>query len=212
METRDREERIALLGFLLEVIRQDLKMDLLSKVLYSGEHFEEEVAPILPSHYYDEAGYIVAVYPDRDIDGILPIERVTVNLVDNCVWVLPWNTKSLRGSILNLWRYDFRYDKNNHWAYYFTHMDVCFVYNGRHSAAAGIVNKKGNIEAVKVDVSRLFEHVSTDGAHWYYVHDGSIIGDVADFRIGILYEIARRKGQLPRFTNSLSNEWQSRQE
>lgn len=46
------------------------------------------------------------------------------------------------------------------------------------------------------DITELFPHVCTDGQNWYNAHTDETIGDVIDFRVSIIYEIAKVKHQL----------------
>ncbi|WP_423055302.1 DUF6710 family protein [Zhaonella formicivorans] len=78
-------------------------------------------------------------------------------------------------------------------AYYFSYVDICYVCNGNHSVASGIVYKKGHIEAKVYDITRLFEHVYTDGLYWYNSHNNDILDDLFDFRVGVIYEVSKLK-------------------
>ncbi|GGK23059.1 hypothetical protein GCM10010965_14910 [Caldalkalibacillus thermarum] len=190
LEKETKENKIVLIDFVLDVLREDLKMDLLTTILYRDAHFEDTLPNYLfPSHYYNERGDFLKVYPEEG-------KKINVDLADDCVWVMPWKRQSLKDRVLNIFKTDFKYDKDNHKAYYFTHINVCQVYNGIHSVTAGIVHKKGSIIAKVCDLSRLFDHVYTDGEVWYNAHNNEKLGDVFDFRLAIMYELARQKHQL----------------
>ncbi|WP_332249267.1 DUF6710 family protein [Thermoanaerobacter mathranii] len=50
------------------------------------------------------------------------------------------------------------------------------------------------MEATEYDVSKLFDHVYTDGLYWYNTHNNQKLeDDLLDFRIGIIYEISKIK-------------------
>lgn len=99
----------------------------------------------------------------------------------------------MRDSIKNIFANKFEFDELNHKAYYFSHVNICYVYNGNHSIASGVVYKKGYITAEECDVSRLFDHVYTDGSHWYNSHNNQALDNLFDFRVGIIYEITKLK-------------------
>ena len=45
-------------------------------------------------------------------------------------------------------------------------------------------------------MNRIFEHIRTDGLHWYSTHNNIQLGEVYDFRVAIIYEIAKIKYNL----------------
>lgn len=185
-EESKKEDKIVILDFMLDVIREDLKNDLLSTILYSKENFEKTIKFPFPFCFYDEFG-------DKH-ELFLPEEKlVGVDLAKDCVLVLPWNRKRMRDSIKNIFANKFEFDELNHKVYYFSHVNICYVYNGNHSIASGVVYKKGYITAEECDVSRLFDHVYTDGLYWYNSHNNQVLDNLFDFRIGIIYEITKLK-------------------
>ncbi|OZV13653.1 hypothetical protein CIW83_02965 [Tissierella sp. P1] len=182
-------DKILILDYMINVIKLDLQYDLLTTILYSEEYFSKQVGLAFPIYYYDEQGNQFETYPD---DG----ERRKVDLSKDCVLVLSWNRNRLRNSIKNIYKNKFEYHSSNHLAYYFTRIDVCYAYNGTHSISSGVGHKKGFIEAVECDVSKLFDHVYSDGISWYNIHNNSELTIISDFRIAILYELAKIKYNL----------------
>lgn len=182
-----REEQIALLDFMLDVVREDLKTDLLSAIFYGKERLKTATQFPFPYRYYDETGAELVLRPKG---------KRTVDLATDCVLVLPWDKQRMKKSIMTVFRNDFEFDRRNHITEYYSHVDLCYVRNCKHTIASGIGHKKGSIQAEEYDVSRLFEHVSTDGGYWYNSHNNQKLGTVFDFRVGIIYEIARMKHQI----------------
>lgn len=183
------EDQIIIMDYILNIVREDLKTDLLTTIIYSDEYFKREIDYPFPHEYYDGLGNR---FPTWCKDKI---ER-NVDLSKDCVLVLSWNRERLRNSIKNIYKNEFEYHDSNHLAYYFTHIDVCYAYNGTHSISSGIGHKKGFIKAKECDISKLFDHLYTDGVSWYSVHDNIKLGDIFDFRIAILYELAKIKYNL----------------
>ena len=181
-----KEDKIIILDFMLDVIREDLKTDLLTTIFYSKENFEKKIGILFPVSYYDEHGNKICLFAGKE-------KMVTVDLTKDCVLVLPWRRTSMKNTILNIFKNKFEFDKYNHKAHYFSHVDICYVHNGKHSIASGIVHKKGHIEASEWDVSRLFKHVYTDGRSWYNSHNNDKLDDLFDFRVGIIFELAKMK-------------------
>jgi len=181
------KNQLIILDFILEVVKEDLKTDLLSHIFYSEVDFRREINCPFPLYYDNKQG-------DKLL--IIKEENTEVDLTKNCILVLPWRRNRLHDQIINISTNDFIYDKRNHRAYYFPYISLCYIYNGNHSIASGIVHKKGMIEAEQFDITKLFEHVHTDGQYWYNSHTNEKTGNITDFRIGIIYEIAKIKYNL----------------
>ena len=192
-DTSIKEEQIILLDFMLNVIREDLKTDLLSSIFYSKKHFETAIQFTFPfpGRYYDEAGNELRLRMEGE-----KTEKKAVYLATDCVLVLPWDRQSMKSGILNVFTYGFEFNKRDHIAEYYSCVDICYVYNGNHSIASGVVNKKGCIDADEYNISKLFEHVHTDGEFWYNSHNNQKLGALFDLRVGIIYEIAKLKHQI----------------
>lgn len=189
-ERTSTDDQLVLLDFVLKAIREDVKTDLLSTILYSERHFEKKLHYYLfPFDYVDEQGKSHNIYLEIS-------ESKTISLADECVWVMPWDRVRLKYSILNIFKTDFEYDESNHKAYYYKQLDICHVTNGNHSISSGTVYRKGYIKAQVVDISKMFDHVHTDGKCWYNSHDGTKLRDVDDFRIAIMFETAKMKHRL----------------
>jgi len=182
------DRRLFVLDFLLEVVRNDLKYDQLTKILYR-RGVEPWLWPPFPPVCPDGEGSRIEVFPGE------PRERL-VSLADECVVVVPWDRRRLRSSVETVGAQGFEFDDRNHRAWYFVPLDICWVFNGKHSIAAGVGLRRGHIRAFECDVSVLFDHVRTDGACWYSRHSGERLGALCDFRIGVLFELARKRREL----------------
>ena len=182
------EEQIAILDYLMEVIKTDFQAELRADMLYKQE--ARTVTEIFPVDYAIAHHMI----PERGPKENWVLK--TVDLSKDCVLLVPWSEARMIRSIKNLFKNDFCYYSYNHWSYYYTYVDLCYVYSGNHSIAAGIHFRKGSIQAEQIDITPLFPHVHTDGIDWYNSHTGEVIGQTADFRIGALYEIAKLKKEI----------------
>jgi hypothetical protein len=181
------QNKLITLDFILKVVKEDLKTDLLSYIFYSKTDFSRQLTYPFPLHYSDRQGVSHSLKQKEAID---------VDLAHDCVLVLPWRRDRLYKQITNLFHNNFSYDSRNHKAYYYPYVSLCYVYNGNHSIASGVVHKKGSIKAERYDITELFPHIYTDGQSWYNTHTNEKAGDVTDFRISIIYEIAKAKHQL----------------
>lgn len=184
---KEDKDRIIVLDYIMQVIKEDIKYDLLTTVLYQPDGFDKTINFPFPYGYYDESGKKCSFEILEDVTR-------AVNLATDCVLVLAWNRERMRNSIKNIFERSFTFMPTNHLAYYFDYIDICYAYNGTHSITAGLGHRQGIIEVKKVyDVTLLFNHVYTDGCCWYNKHNGERLCDLFDFRIGVIYEIARIK-------------------
>ncbi len=190
METeKNFQDKLIILDFILEAIKEDLKTDLLSHIIYSQPDFEREFKIPFPFFYKDEQGNRFSLKKE----GL-----VEVSLSESCILTLPWRWNKLSKQAKNLFSNDFVYSERNHIAYYFPYVDICYVVNGKHSISAGTIYKKGTIKAEQYDITKLFPHIHTDGQSWYNSHTHEKKNNLPDFRIGIIYEVAKIKYQLVR--------------
>ncbi len=189
---KTKEDKILILDFMLDVIKRDLKYDFLTDIFYREEYFDRgrKIRLPFPYSYYDETEQKISIFERK-------IGTKKVDLSEECVLVFPWHRKRIRENIKNIGSKEFIYDKYNHFAYYFSPVGICFVYNGMHSTTAGIGFKKGFIEASEYDMTGPLGHVYTDGLYWYNSHNNLKLKDgLLDFRIGIIFELLKLKYQI----------------
>ena len=183
------EDKIIILDFISNLIKKDMQYDILTTILYNKKHSISSIEMPLPlsyaDEYYNECSIINGEELYKDVD-----------LSKDTVLVLPWNRNRFRDNIKNICDVEFKYQYDNHYAYYFTDIDLCCVYNGTHSISAGIGYRKGSIKAKIANTSRLYNHVSTNGTSWINVHTDTELCEVSDFRTAILYQIAKEKVSL----------------
>ncbi|GGK36958.1 hypothetical protein GCM10010965_32310 [Caldalkalibacillus thermarum] len=188
MEKGSKEDKIALIDFVLDVLREDVKTDLLTTIMYGGKHFSDVSSEhLFPSRFQNRQGVWVKSYMENK-KNIIWLKKI--DPLDDCVWVMPRRWQKLKDRFVSL----FERNKDNCKAYFYTHINVCQI----HAVNVGTVSKKGSIIAQVCDLSRLFDHVYTDGDVWYNAHNNEKLGDVFDFRLAIMYELARQKHQLTR--------------
>ena len=182
----DKANQKILLDYILSVVKTDLISEYIADVFYKSE--VREWNSIFPMVYYNEYGEEIHLHENNKIKH--------VDLGKNNVIVLPWNRDRMVDAIKNVFRNKFRYISNNHMAMYFTEMDLCYVYNGIHSITAGVILKNGVIEAKEIDISQTFKHIRADEKNWYNSHTGEVLLEMCDFRLGVMYEIAKIRHKL----------------
>lgn len=190
-DKKELEDKIIIIDFVMNLVKKDLKYDALTTILYQEEHFERDLSTPFPWQVFDELG--------NEITRLEEKGTKLIDLKESDAVVLPWNRDRFNQSIIGLKNQDFKYDKLNHMSHYYQELDICFVYNGLHSISTGIGYEKGEIYANIIKIEKLFDNIYTDGLFWYNSHtDKKIVtvsGDIKiqDFRIAILYELARMK-------------------
>ncbi|HDX9705977.1 DUF6710 family protein [Bacillus sp. SIMBA_074] len=180
-----------ILDYMMDVIREDLKTSVMTTIFYREEHFKDyDRRMFFPMSYYNENGEELKIY------GISNKESININLKDECVIAIPWNRKRMKKAVKEIYIRDFVFDPYNHESTYYTPINVCHIECGNHSIAAGIGYAKGRITSKKVDISEAFPHLFSDGAYWYNVHTKRKLYPVFDFRIAILFELAKLKNNI----------------
>lgn len=191
LEGKEASEKKALLEYYMMAIRQDIQSDYLTAVIYRNEYYDRNILHPLPACYQDEAG-----------NKVNPLSK-TVRAIDlasnnSTVISFPWNQDSLINAVLNVFLKGFDYDTHDHKAIYYAGLDVVLVTSGKHSIAAAVVKKEGQILAEEYDVTQLFPHVMVDEKRmqWIDCHSGKVLCEVRDFRMALLYELAKKKQAL----------------
>lgn len=181
-------EKIQILNYLIEVIKKDLQAELLSAIFYTDEESLRRISLLTPTEYYNREGKLMKAYREN--------ETYNVSFSKDDIIVLPWKAEKLRCNIASRFNEPFRYQEDNHRATHFTYIDLCYIYGGIHSSAAGMYYKHGSILADIIHIEEMFPHIHTDGLHWYNSHNNQPYFTVSDFRVSVIYETAKLKYQF----------------
>ncbi len=181
--------KLAAIDYFMRVIKMDIQSDFLSSIIYSNTAIERRKNELLPSSYYNENGDEHKIVEPKEAN-------VCIDLSKGAVFAIPWEVSRISSAISSVFKQGYKYDKRNILAFYYAEMDFTLVVNGLHHTSAAIVQKKGFINAINIDVRQLFPHVYTDGLKWYDVHTDNSTSDLCDFRFGILFEAAKLKNKL----------------
>lgn len=182
-----KEEKIIVLDYIINTIKKDIQIDLLSTIIYSGAVSQKRINRPYPLEYIDKQGNLIYIRAkDKEIKKI--------DLQKDYVLTLPWSRERITDKIKVIFKTNFKYYHDNHIACYYPILDICYVCNGYHSIASGIYHKKGFIEAKIYDIYPLFNNIYTDdGVYWYNSHTSEKIYKIEDFRIGAIFEITKMK-------------------
>ena len=178
-----------LIDYLIDLIGRDLKQDCLANIIYGRKSID--LLYWFPDKYYNKSGEV------QEIEHVEDEElKVEVDFSKICTFSIPWNHCRVPRNLAYLKGKKFLYDKTNHYAIYYPEINICHVYNGRHSASIGISNNKGKIKAEQFNIKPLFGNVHTDGYRWYCSHSGFRLERIRDFRFGLLFELAKMKSKI----------------
>lgn len=173
IKNEDKENSILILNYVLDVIKKDLEYSMITEIIYKEEHKALDIRGVglMPISVYDKN--------NRLVDNIVTKCNKKIYINKDSIVVIPWS-------------YIKEFD---HYGRYYDYIDISYVISGRHSISTGIgLNKDGYIEIKeKSNTIELFKHICSDGVNWINIHNGNIIDKLVDYRIGILFEVARLK-------------------
>lgn len=180
----DSDKKLLLLNYVQEVIKRDLHAEFQAAIFYEGYKVRRINAPF-PMFFRNEHGESICIVRQK--------EYKEIDLSNDCIFALPWRDISVISTVSMLSEIDFEYIEGNHGALFYYPINICYVHNGNHSISAGMHYKKGKIKADFCDITPLFSNVYTDGASWYNIHTNNVIEELYDFRIGLLFEVAKMR-------------------
>lgn len=186
LKSGSKNEKISLLDYLINTILEDICTSHIAQLLYHKEP-PADMKNFIPDYFFDEIGNEISIYTNKNIE---------VDLSKTRIYVCPWHKTRLHDSLLNLYKNPFNYDKSNHFSYFYTDFNLCYVYNGNHSIHAGIYYKKGMIVSKVCKTELLYPHCKTDGRFWYNLHTGEKLMPVYDFRFAAVFSIAQIRNKI----------------
>lgn len=180
-----KEDQVFILTYIIDAIVDDLCHSTASNVLQKS--IDLPIKYFIPTFYHDEQGNEMSISKE---------EKISVDLSNDNVYSYPYNKKKIIRGLFDLRSEPFFYDENNHYANYFTDINICHVRDGYHHIHIGRYYKKGSIMADVMQTELLYPHCTTDGLNWYNFHTGEIIEKVYDFRIATAYSIAQLRDKI----------------
>ena len=95
---------------------------------------------------------------------------------------------------------------SNYTGIYYQEINLAVVENGRHHLSVAMLYDGGSAKLQICSLKKAFGYLTTDGAFWYGA-DGNPIYQVPDYRLAVLFELARirEKFMLPADTKELKD-------
>lgn len=188
-------DKLVLVDYLMDIIKNDLKYDCFANVIYRKE--QSKLCLGVPGKYYDSNGNECVLKRKE--------KAVEVDFSKVLTFSFPWNQRRIPDNLARFAVEDFKYFENNHDSVYFPQFNMCVAYGGNHSIAMGVKNNQGKIMSDVIDIEPLFGNIDTDGVYWYSVYDRNWLtardeykernklGRLSDFRFGLLFKLAEAK-------------------
>lgn len=174
-----------LIDYLIDIIGNDIRYDCFANIIYGKE--DNGFLELFPRKYLDGYG---------NEKEVRVSDQAEVDFKEVCVMSIPWKHKRIPKNLAGLLGKEFCYDENNHFGTYYPEINICYVENGIHSVAIGVQNNQGKIMADLFSLEPLFGRIYTDGASWYSTYKDIRLGDLEDFRLGVLFELAQMKHKI----------------
>lgn len=176
-------EKIRAYNYAMFIIRADYAA--YTKSLMFRKEFADRVAAFFPASYYLADG-TKETFTKEPISNIISLAQA------DGIAAFPWEYSRLARILPEIYQKGFIADEN-HKANYYAEIDLTVVFSGNYSISAGIFYGSGSINANVYLLSKLYEHVDTDGVNWINRHNGQVLTPVLSEHLAILYEISRRK-------------------
>lgn len=177
-------DKVRTIDLVMDMIRNDLESSILTHALYGGR-FPNENLFLLPLTCYSEKGETISLYQGKEVFVALNQSCIISHL--DSLWGLWCSAIGLN--------YD-PYTEKDYEAWYYPEIDVCYVANGRQKVIAKRWHRTITIKAKEISLMKAFSSLYTDGEYWLNAHTGETLMKVHDFRIAILYKLAKMSNSI----------------
>lgn len=168
-------EKAAILEYAINVIGRELAYSVPSDMLRDGETPEGRDYTIpLPSSIHPLKG-------DYSLVG--------VNVISE-----PWEMDKFSKAIARVKLTDFHQEYGHYTGEYYKEINLAVITNGKHHLSAAFEKGAGSAKLQVYSLKDAFPQLKTDGAYWY--SDVFSPYRVCDYRVAVLYELARIKHDL----------------
>lgn len=196
INSTDDETAVVFCDYIIDILLKNMESCMQLNFIYH----EKSISGLFSKKKGKEPGYKTFPYMPKSlkVNGNY-INSETDRLVDvdlkNCYLLCnTQKTESLIKTIKILMKKDFAFDRCNHLAMYISYINACaFLSEGVHSLSVAHYMKKGAIKAKLIDLPVIFPYVSTDGLNWYIQDDYHSVVPADDYRLSLIYEIAKAK-------------------
>ena len=121
-------------------------------------------------------------------------EEIHRDLASYNVICLPWKDSKITNASFDIFNSGFIPEKGFYNVLLYPEIQLAVVANGKHHLAVATTFGKSSAKCITVWLKELFPVLHTDGEYWYRNPDGKF--KVTDFRIALLFELARKRENL----------------
>ena len=108
-----------------------------------------------------------------------------------------WSAAKWTSAVSSDMQSGFRQSFGNYTALFYKELKLIVITNGIHHSSVAALMSVGSAKVTTIRLSDYFDKVQTDGAMWRYNSDAGLQTEpVRDYRIAVLYELARRRAEL----------------
>lgn len=135
--------------------------------------------------------FSIPLIKDDEIQSQEPMHRT---LTDYNVICLPWKASKITNAAFEVFTHGFLPEKGFYNVVLYPEIRLAVVINGKHHMAVASTMGKASARCITIHLTELFPVIQTDGAYWYRDDIGAF--EVADYRLALLYELARKREKL----------------
>lgn len=165
--------QVSVLNFAIDAIGRELEAETTARILYLHK---------IP----DEQFRIPFDYPSQEIKEI--------SLKDYNVIARPWDIRKMAGAARSVFQNGFQQKLDSINGILYPELKLAVIENGRHHTAAAWLKGTASADLTVMPLLSFFDQLTTDGAYWEFPGKGKLRG--GEYRIAVLYELARRKWKL----------------
>ena len=169
------DEKAAILDYAINVVGRELVYSVSAELLHSGS------TP-------DNREYVIP------LGTITKVARLNCQLDGVNVVIDTYDLEKLKKAIVQVSQNGFHQELSYYTGTFYPEINLVVVENGRHHLSAAAVKNSGSAKLQVCDLKKAFPLLHTDGAYWY-IND-TTPWPVYDYRIAVLYELARIKYDL----------------
>lgn len=165
--------QVSVLNFAIDAIGRELEAETTARILHLHQ---------IP----DEHFWIPFAFSSEEIKE--------VPLKDYNVIARPWDIRKMAGASRSVFQDGFQQKLDSFNGTLYPELKLVVMENGRHHTAAALLKGTASADLTVVPLTSFFDQLTTDGAYWRFPGKEKL--RVGEYRIAVLYELARKKQEL----------------
>lgn len=166
--------KVALLDFAIDAIGRELEAETTARILRLFGEVPDE-------------SFGIPEIPESKI-----VKRAILSNYN--VITCPWDTRKLLNAVHSVFETGFRQDWASYNGVLYPEINLAIISNGRHHLTAARTMSNASADLTIYSLEPVFNKLETDGAYWIFPDKSNY--PVEEYRIAVLYELARQKHSL----------------